>query len=153
MWKRKVLDDEGKRQRIAELYAGFRRKLGGVPEVTVDDYPALAASRTVVLVDVRTDAERNVSMIPGAIPAADFEARKAEFEGSTVVPYCTVGYRSGLYGNKLHEEGWQVANLVGSIVAWTHTGRQLVNAEGETRQVHVGGPKWSLAAEDYEPSW
>ncbi len=153
MWKREALDNEGKRQRLTELYEGFRGKFEGVPEVTVDDYAALAESEPVVLVDVRTDVEREVSMIPGAISADEFEARKAELDGSTVVPYCTVGYRSGLYARELQQEGWRVANMVGSIVAWTYNGGSLVNAEGETRRVHVAGPQWSFAADGYEPVW
>lgn len=153
MWRREVLDDEGKRQRINDFYQGFRGKFGGVPEVTVDELTKLAESERVVLVDVRTDPEREVSMIPDAIPAAEFEARKAEFEGATVVPYCTVGFRSGLYSKQLHEDGWKVANLVGSIVAWTHSGGTLVNAEGETRRVHVAGAQWALQADGYDPTW
>lgn len=35
-----------------------------------------------------------------------------------VVPYCTVGYRSGKYAEALQKEGFQVANLACSILGW-----------------------------------
>ena len=50
-----------------------------------------------VIVDVRTKDEQDVSMIEGAMRKDDFEARKDEFKGHKVIAYCTIGYRSGKY--------------------------------------------------------
>lgn len=50
----------------------------------------------IVLVDVRSQAEQAVSVIPGAITAQQYEVGTDRYAGKTVVPYCTVGGRSYL---------------------------------------------------------
>ena len=68
-----------------------------------------------VIVDVRAKAETDVSVIPGAITKSDFEKNSLQHEGKVVIAYCTVGYRSGIYGKKLASEGWHAYNYKGSI--------------------------------------
>ena len=64
----------------------------------------------VLLVDVRTDSERGVSMISGAVSLNDFKTNvlpslQAKSEDSAlpdmIMTYCTIGYRSGVEGRKL----------------------------------------------------
>ena len=54
----------------------------------------------VVLIDVRSKPEREVSMIPSAISLKEYEKGVANGSISNaqiaVVTYCTVGYRSGI---------------------------------------------------------
>ncbi len=50
-----------------------------------------------ILVDARTEKEFAVSVIPGAIPAKQYEQNHEEFQGRTVICYCTSGYRSEQY--------------------------------------------------------
>ncbi|MEO1465267.1 MAG: rhodanese-like domain-containing protein, partial [Cyanobacteria bacterium J06633_1] len=69
------------------------------------------------------------------------------------IAYCTIGYRSGLYAQKLAQQGIEVLNLEGSLLAWSHVGGELVNATGRTNKVHVFGRQWRLTSEDYEPVW
>jgi rhodanese-related sulfurtransferase len=59
-----------------------------------------------------------VSMIPGSLTAAEFEARKNDLKDKTVVCYCTVGYRSSAYAAKLRSAGIEAKNLEGGIVRW-----------------------------------
>ena len=93
-------------------------------------------------------------MIPGAVSKEEFERDKSQYKGHVVIPYCTIGYRSGKYAEKLSGQGWDARNLRGSILAWTHAGRPLVDADGnDTKRVHVYGKKWDLAAEGYEGAW
>ena len=95
----------------------------------------------------------------------DFEDRLADsgvawLGGRIVIPYCTIGYRSGHYTRDLQsrELGLTVRNLAGSILAWTHAGGPLVapgaaGAAGqaeETRRLHVYGAAWDLAPRAYE---
>lgn len=40
-----------------------------------------------------------------------------------MVAYCTVGYRSSQLARKLAGEGFQAANLEGSILAWVRLGQ------------------------------
>lgn len=64
--------------------------------------PLSAAGPRLILVDVRSAAERAVSTLPTALSPAQFQALlAADLAGATVVPYCTVGLRSGAWGRRL----------------------------------------------------
>jgi len=150
----KTMSDAEKSERIEALYKKYQRKFPEVEGIRATDLKAdLAQGRKVVLVDVRKPKEQAVSMIPGAITQKDFEERKAALQGETVVTYCTAGYRSGLYAEKLQKKGWRVLNLEGSLLAWTHAGGPLVDEDGPTQRVHVYSADWSLEAADYDPIW
>lgn len=150
----KTMSDEEKREKIGNLYQKYTRKFPEVEGITAADLIAeLETDQDLVLVDVRKPAEQEVSMIPGAITQKEFEARRESYQGRTVITYCTAGYRSGLYAKKLQKKGWNVLNLEGSLLAWTHEGGPLVDDEGPTQRVHVYSADWSLEAEDYEPVW
>lgn len=146
--------EAGKRERIAELYSGYHEKFPEVPDISAAELEGRLGEPDLVLVDVREPEERHVSTLPGAISQEEFEAREAELTGRRVVTYCTIGYRSGLYAQRLRREGWDAVNLEGSILAWTHAAGPLVDPEGHpTRRVHVFGRRWNLAADGYEPVW
>ena len=106
-----------------------------------------------MLVDVRPLAEREVSMIPGAVLAETVEANLGSYTGRPIVAYCTIGARSGLWARKFSRRGLDVSNLRGGILAWTHIGGALVDADGLTTRVHVYGASWDLAADGYEAVW
>ncbi len=149
------LDETGKRRAIAELYAEDRQSFETVAEVSAEALrDRLQRGDDLVLVDVREPEEQAVSTIPGAIPLDEFKSRADEFTGRLVVTYCTIGYRSGLAAKELEAQGWEVANLAGSLLAWTHVGGELVDAEGRpTQRLHVYGARWDLAADGYETEW
>jgi rhodanese-related sulfurtransferase len=148
-------------ERLEALDAVYERFDFGFPKVDEIDAAQLrerlASEReTLVLVDVRPEDERKVSILPGAISLEDYEARReadpTAFADQTVVTYCTVGVRSGFAANKLRKEGVDVLNFKGSILGWTHADGPLVTPAGEpTRQVHVYGKRWDFAADGYEP--
>ena len=143
-----------KQERIDELFEGYKKKFPNAPEMTVETLKArLAAPDPPVIVDTRGDDEREVSMIAGAVSKEEFERRREELAGREVVTYCTIGYRSGLYTEKLVEAGWAAFNLRGSIVSWTHVGGPLVKDGAPTKRVHVYGRKWNLLADGYEAVW
>ncbi|CAK0861647.1 unnamed protein product [Prorocentrum cordatum] len=99
-----------------------------------------AQSRPVVLVDCREQEEQRTSMIPGAITQAFFEeavlpklcAQKrggsaSDDEEPLVVPYCTVGYRSGLYCRDLvRVHGLRHVRNGEGVIMWTFDGDGLV---------------------------
>jgi rhodanese-related sulfurtransferase len=66
----------------------------------------------VLLVDVRSHDEWETSHCNGAIRLADFEREFAHIleesrKGlATVIPYCTIGYRSGLFAENLVSRGF-----------------------------------------------
>ena len=138
-------------ERIESMYDNYR-KLGfaKVPDIVPAELSSLEEP---VLVDVRPPEERVVSMIPGAITKEVFEADPEKYRGHIIVPYCTIGARSGMYGKKLMNDGWEVRNLKGSILLWTYTGAPLESPAGPTQRVHTYGKKWALVAEGYEAVW
>jgi rhodanese-related sulfurtransferase len=140
--------------RIDAMYQDYRKEFPGVNEVTPHGALDLQKSDGAVLVDVRTPEEQAVSMLPGAITQADFEAARDQYRDKTIVTYCTIGARSGEYAEKLQADGMDVYNLKGSILAWTHAKLPLVDGEGhETHKIHTYGQEWDLAAEGYEATW
>ncbi|CAK8987649.1 unnamed protein product [Durusdinium trenchii] len=135
----------------------------------------------VVLVDVRGSEEQAVSMIPGAVTKEYFEsdllpkllASDPSDKAPLVVPYCTVGFRSGVYAKELIErKGLRNVRNGEGVIMWTFDGNGLVqpggpgstvaqalgrSAEAELAQtawpsvtrVHVFGKPWDMAAEGY----
>lgn len=153
MFRTGPLSDEQKQQRIEKIYAKSRLLFPEVPEITVGEIDRLLETEDVVLVDVRAPKEQAVSIIPGAITSDELAANPEACEGKTLVTYCTIGHRSGLFAKKLQASGHRVFNLKGAILSWTHDGRELENDGKPTRRVHVAGPRWSLEASGYEPVW
>lgn len=106
---------------------------------------------SVVMVDVRSDEEVEVSRIPGAVTKAEFEHRRDEFRNHTVIAYCTVGGRSLVYAEKLSREGYSVRNYQGSIIAWCEAGRPLITSTGKaTRRLHTYSRMLFRAPNGYE---
>lgn len=147
--------DEEKRRQIDAFYAKSKTHFPEVEDVTADEARRLieASPERVVVVDVRNPEERQVSMIEGAVTSEDFLGNPADYQGKTVLTYCTVGHRSGLFARQLQDQGWTAFNMKGAILSWTHAGGPLVDANGPTRRVHVFGPTWNLIADGYEPVW
>lgn len=156
----------------------------------------------IILVDVREVEEQKVSMIPGAMTKSVFESevlpgllqKKQETPdnvkiGSSVVapdepdeerteplvvPYCTVGYRSGVYCRELQQQHRlkNVRNGEG-VVMWTFDGGPLAKplstgrapqlpwnpsdtagnrqeSADATYTVHVYGRPWDMAAQPFK---
>jgi sodium/bile acid cotransporter 7 len=148
------MSDEQKLEKIQALYTKYQRKFPEVRSISPQELQEIQHDdREAVIVDVRKPEEQAVSMIPGAITAGEFEARSEELQGNLVITYCTLGYRSGLYAQQLQRQGWEVANLAGSLLAWTHAKQELVDTDGPTSRVHVYGKDWNFAADGYDPVW
>jgi rhodanese-related sulfurtransferase len=122
----------------------------------------------VVLIDVRSEAERQVSVIAGSISRGEFErmdwsesVNKSEI---LAVPYCTMGYRSGQYCLKLKDMGFSniknsegivlfsyaIASAsavdAGAVEGGSSVSTFLVDTEGKpTKVIHTYGSKWDLA--------
>ncbi|MBB3206410.1 rhodanese-related sulfurtransferase [Rhodopirellula rubra] len=100
-----------------------------------------------VVVDVRTDAEVNVSVIPGAITKAQYEKNADKYRGKLVIPYCTVGGRSGAYAKKLVADGVKVKNYKGSILKWVDAGLPVQTLDGRpTNRVHTYSDRYKIPA-------
>ena len=110
-----------------------------------------------VLVDVRTNEERQVSFLPHSISIEEFEAldhddlMKRDVE---VVTYCTLGLRSGNYAQALIEKNFKNVYNSEGVIMWSHDsgGLPLVctsKNEGKwecdlenTMKVHCFGSEW-----------
>jgi len=140
-----------RRQAIEQMYAEYRADaFADVPDIGADELRRRLAGGSVVLVDCRADRERAVSMILGATSRAEFEADAARYRGRPVVAYCTIGYRSGVYGRRLRDEAVEVTNFRGGVLEWAHAGGVFIDPQGdETRTVHVYGSRWDLLPDGY----
>jgi rhodanese-related sulfurtransferase len=126
-----------------------------IPDISIKEFQEINKLQKVILVDVREKEEQQVSMIPGAIPSSNFDPKQLKDE--ILIAYCTIGYRSGLYLQKLlqknpHIKQDQIFNLKGSILSWTHeSNEKLIDSNGkETNKVHVFGQSWDFSHESYE---
>ena len=112
------------------------------------------STENVIVIDVREDAERAISYIPHSITQKIFEENQQQYSKYKVITYCTIGYRSGKYAEKLRAKNIDAYNLDGSLLGWVHDGGKLVDANGQvTKKIHVYGKRWNLAPNGYIPIW
>ena len=157
-WRRagavsRVMDDRAKAE---ELFARWTRSFADIPRASGKEVVQLRDSgRKVVLIDVRSTAEMEVSVLPGAIGADEFGRRYCsspeEYHDAVLIPYCTIGFRSGLFCRRLLAGEFgppapDVRNGEG-VVLWSFD----VGAfEGGARALHVYGSEWDVAAAGFE---
>lgn len=137
-------------RRIEALVADVEDEVGNVPAIRAQALlQAIAAGHPPILLDTRSERERAVSTIAGAVVAAD-----AIPAGASVVVYCTIGLRSGIAARELRARGVDALNLRGGILAWVAAGGTLVDANGRpTRRVHVYGRRWNAVPKGFEAVW
>ena len=147
------MDDRAKAE---ELFARWTRSFADIPRASGKEVVQLRDSgRKVMLIDVRSTAEMEVSVLPGAIGADEFERRyrssPEEYHDAVLIPYCTIGFRSGLFCRRLLAGEFgppapDVRNGEG-VVLWSFD----VGAfEGGARALHVYGSEWDVAAAGFE---
>ncbi|MCC9604085.1 rhodanese-like domain-containing protein [Stieleria sp. JC731] len=105
------------------------------------------AESSFVLVDVRSDKEIAVSLIPGAITKEQFEKESQKYKDKTVIVYCLSGGRSGRYASQLRGKDFDVKNFKPSILGWCGAELPVVTTEGEsTNRVHVFSDRYKIPA-------
>lgn len=101
-----------------------------------------------LLLDARDIDEFNVSHLTNAQhidPNAPNWSMVSDYPKDTsIVVYCSVGYRSAQLAQQLQEQGFSnVWNLEGSIFQWANEGRSLYNLEEKlTTEVHPYNAQW-----------
>jgi rhodanese-related sulfurtransferase len=120
-----------------------------VPVIKTQELTQEMASKELVILDIRSEEEYEVSSIKGArlIDYDDFSTKEVEGidKNANVIVYCSVGYRSEKVGEKLLEMGYKnVKNLYGGIFQWKNDGFEVINSHGlPTDSVHTYNKAWS----------
>lgn len=135
---------------LAGVRAMVRERFPRVRQLSTSELAAWMADpdrAAPVLLDVRAAAEFDVSHLHGA-RRVDPGCAAAELvsslpPGSSVVVYCSVGYRSSRCATRLIEVGFtDVANLDGSIFQWANEGRPVERAGEVVHAVHPYDRAW-----------
>lgn len=135
-----------------------------VPLITTREILQVTApqsGQSPILVDVRSIAERSVSYIPGSVSVAEFENLDwSNMKDRCIIPYCTIGMRSGMYGTKLRSLGFNNVRNGEGILLWTHAASVVRKVsslslcgtnEEPTKEVHVFSSDFNLIADSYVP--
>ena len=147
------LSDRDKRQKVTDMYNGYKKQFPAVHDISAQKVMALMAEGNTVFIDIREPREQQVSMLPGAITEKEFINNPAKYKDAVKIAYCTISYRSGKFAQKLQKKGIPVYNLKGGILAWVHDGGKVYDLNGETHRIHVYGRKWNLGPKRYEAIW
>lgn len=118
---------------------------------TLSKWMTSSVPNELVLLDVRTPEEQDLSQLRGAqrlnvrlpnIAALEIPA------GATVVVYCSIGYRSASIVEDLERAGIQnVYNLEGGLFDWANQDRPIYRGEERVREVHPFTRVWGLLLE------
>ncbi len=136
------------------LEAEYRKKIQeinyktGAEQMTVSDLKKLLyAGDNLLILDVRTPEEFRIGALVGAMSlplekVPEFIPRL--YDNTTIVSYCTVGYRSGLVAVKLGALlGRPVYNLDGGIIEWFNQGGEVIDSEGSSSsRIHPYNASW-----------
>jgi rhodanese-related sulfurtransferase len=141
---------KNKKKSVEVMADQIAKKFSKAPQVSIEEFLKWKASeKDVVLVDVREKREVKVSMLPGAITKAEFERDRLKYKDHTVVAYCTIGYRSSDYVQKLVKNKTMAFNLRESLLGWAHRGLSFSNDDKETKKAHVYEEAWNFLPDDY----
>jgi rhodanese-related sulfurtransferase len=144
------LTDTQKRVAVYKMYTDYKRDFPEVLDINPGDARHLLSEGPIQFVDVREPEEIRISTLPGAIDTETYLQNKRQYGNKTLVAFCTIGYRSGIFAQEMARQGVAVKNLKGGILAWVLEGGQIFNENGASKRLHVYGPKWDLAPGDYE---
>ena len=147
---------QGEAQQIC-VNPKFDKKVANTLSHTVDFIsPAKLAQikQSAFVLDTREQEEYDISHIPNAHYASYSDFDITPFlslpRDTTLVVYCSIGYRSEKIGEQLLEAGFsKVFNLYGSLFEWANQNYPLEDKEGNTtNKVHTYNKKWSQWVDD-----
>ena len=145
------MSDAQKKETVYRMYAGYKKDFPNVRDISPPQAMNLLNQGSVVFVDTRKPAEMAVSMLPAAVSRQYFLSHINQYKDKTIVAYCTISYRSGVFVRDLAKEGITVLNLQAGILAWLLEGGKVYDQnEEEVKRVHVYGDKWDYAPAGYE---
>ncbi len=147
----KDLSDAAKKEAVDRMYADYKQDFPNVADISPSKAMAQLDRGGVVFVDIRKPEEMAVSRLPDAISKQAFLDHRQRYADKTVIVYCTIGYRSGVFARDMRAQGIEVINLRGSILAWVLEGGTVYDEQDiPSRRVHVYGDKWDYAPAGWE---
>jgi sodium/bile acid cotransporter 7 len=145
------MPDAEKKETVYRMYAGYKKDFPNVRDMSPQQAMELLNRDKLVFVDTRKPEEMAVSMLPGAVSRQYFLDHTSHYKDKTIVAYCTISYRSGVFARDLSKDGIRVLNLRAGILAWLLEGGKVYDKNGkEVKRVHVYGDKWDYAPAGYE---
>lgn len=131
-----------------------------VQHLSAQELQALKGQQKIILIDVRSQEERNYSTIAGALELRDLRriiAGQQEITDKKIVLYDTIGLRAVeqikaiLADHPASSQKINLYNLKGGILGWIHHGLPIVNPEGiETFSVHTSSSAWNIVPKHYK---
>jgi len=145
-----TLTDQQKKIIVYGMYEDYRKEFPDVKEISPQKAMKELALGKILLVDTRKPAEMAVSMLPGAITEEQFLKDPQKFKDGRIVVYCTISYRSGKFAEEMANNGLEIFNLRGGLLAWVLEGGKVYDAKGETKRINVYDNKWDYPPGGYE---
>lgn len=143
--------DEQKKVIVYQKYSNYKKDFPKVLDIHPKKAMELLDQGRVIFVDTRTPAEMSVSILPGAITVDIFLANLDAFKYKTIVSYCTISKRSGMFAKEMAQKGINVANLEGGKLAWMLEGGSIYDEKGIlVRRTHIYADEWNLAPAGYK---
>ena len=132
----------------------IREKFPKVKHISVDDLEKMIANDdSFLLIDNREESEFAVSHIKNAMSSQSGSFKLPKDKAAKIIVYCSVGYRSSSYAEKLQEQGYSnVYNLEGSIFEWANKCKPIYQNNKQVNEVHPFDKKWGqLLHEKFHP--
>lgn len=106
------------------------------PDVSPADAHQIAATETVLLLDVREDDEWDRGHAAGAVHVPLGQLNPAALDTAVpVIAICRSGNRSSKAALRLTAAGLQVRNMAGGMTAWQEQGLPMVRDDGSPGNV------------------
>jgi len=150
--KNSKLKNTGNKEQLKIMTKKIQKRFPSVPVMTPQTLKKEMLTKNIILLDVRPEKERKISVIPGSISLKIFHENKNKYKGKKIVAYCTIGYRSSKHAEILNKLGFNVYNLEGSLLGWINEGGHLETLHGKsTKRVFIYGGSQFLP-QGYSPA-
>lgn len=148
-------DGQAKKQKIYTMYRKYKDSFfPNIVDISVEEILKRQDREGILFIDVREPMEQEVSMIAGAITTDEFDRNIDKYKNYTIITYCTIGYRTGIYARRLlKHKGIKSYNMIGGLLSWVHSGQKIYLETMETNRVHVYVKKLDLLPKGYEAIW
>jgi rhodanese-related sulfurtransferase len=131
---------------LPKVEQAIHREFPDVNRISTEQLALWMRERSPLLLDVREKDEYRVSHLyqarrvePGSHATALLDVEKDRL----IVTYCSVGYRSARFAQRLQRAGYSnVYNLDGSIFRWANEGRPVYQGELRVQEVHPYSATW-----------